>query len=48
MTNGDRVTISIKIDPELWKEVQHRCIDEHSEYSAYVEEALKEALRKKK
>ncbi|MFH0832070.1 MAG: hypothetical protein V1886_04375 [archaeon] len=45
---AERITISVKIDPELWKEVQHRCIDEEKEYSLYVEEALKEALKKKK
>ena len=45
---AERVTISVKIDPELWKEVQHKCIDENKEYSQYVEDALKEALGKKK
>ena len=44
----DRIAVTIKIDGDLWKEVQHRCIDENSEYSSYVEEALKEALKKKK
>lgn len=44
----EKTTISIKIDPELWKEVQHRCIDEHLQYSEYVERALKQALKKKK
>jgi len=44
----ERTTISIKIDPAIWKEVQHRCIDENKEYSTYVEDALKEALKKKK
>ena len=45
---AERITISIKIDPEIWKDVQHRCIDEGKEYSAYVEEAIKKALEKKK
>ena len=45
---AERITISIKIDPNVWKEVQHRCIDEGKEYSEYVEEAVKEALKKKK
>ena len=45
---AERITISVKLDPELWKEVQHRCIDESIEYSQYVENALKEALKKKK
>ena len=45
---AERITISVKIEPELWKGVQHRCIDENIEYSQYVENALKEALKKKK
>lgn len=45
---AERITVSVKIDPELWKEVQHRCIDESIEYSQYVENALKEALKSKK
>lgn len=44
----EKETISIKLDPELWTEVKHRCIDEKKQYSEYVEEALKEALKKKK
>jgi len=43
----ERITVSVKIGPEVWKEVQHRCIDEGKEYSEYVENALKEALKKK-
>lgn len=45
---AERITISVKIDPEIWKDVQHRCIDDGKEYSVYVEESLKEALKKKK
>ncbi len=44
----ERIAVTIKIDPNLWKEVQHRCIDENKEYSQYVEDALKKALEKKK
>lgn len=43
----ERIAVTIKIKPELWKEVQHKCIDEHKQYSEYVEEALKEKLKKK-
>lgn len=43
-----RKTIGLKIDPEVWKEVQHRCIDTEQDYSDFVEAALKEALKKKK
>ena len=44
----EKVTISIKLNPLLWKEVQHKCIDDSKQYSEFVEEALKEALKKKK
>jgi len=44
----EKETISVKLDPALWKEVQHRCIDENKQYSEFVEEALREALKKKK
>mgnify|MGYP001564308492 CR=1 FL=1 len=44
----ERIAVTIKLDPELWKQVQHRCIDENAEYSQYVENALKKALEKKK
>lgn len=43
---AERITVSVKIDPELWKDGQHRCIDENKEYSIYVEKALKDALKK--
>jgi hypothetical protein len=32
---------------KLWKEVQHRSIDESKQYSEFVEEASREAWRKK-
>ena len=44
----EKETISIKISPSLWNEVKHRCIDEKKQYSEYVEEALREALKHKK
>lgn len=43
---AERITISVKMDPALWKEVQHKCIDKRMEYSKYVENALREALKK--
>jgi len=43
-----KVTVSVKMNPDIWKEVQHRCIDDDKEYSVFVEEALKEALKKKR
>ncbi len=44
----ERKTVSIKLDPAIWKEVQHRCIDESKDYSDFVEVALKEALKRKR
>ena len=44
---SEKETISVKLSPDLWKEVQHRCIDEGKQYSQYVEEALREKLKKK-
>ena len=43
-----RETVGIKLDPQLWKDVQHRCIDDNLEYSEFVEQALREKLGKKK
>ncbi|HVY01909.1 MAG TPA: hypothetical protein VHA12_04060 [Candidatus Nanoarchaeia archaeon] len=43
-----RITIGLKIDPDLWKEVKHRCIDKDLEYSDFVENTLREVLKKKK
>ena len=45
---AEKETISVKLDPDIWKEVQHRCIDDNKQYSEFVEEALKEALKRKK
>jgi len=44
----ERITVGIRIDPKLWDEVKHRSIDEHKDYSEFVEEALREALKRKK
>ena len=44
---GRNLTISLKVNPEFWKRVQHRCIDEGKSYSEFVEEVLKEKLEKK-
>ncbi len=36
----ERKTTSIKIDPDLWKKVKKRCIDEDEDISAYIEKLL--------
>ena len=40
-------TISLKIDPELWKEAKKSCIDKGLQYSEYVEGLIKKDLVKK-
>jgi hypothetical protein len=40
-------TISLKIDPELWTEAKHKCLDKKIKYSEYVEGLIKKDLRKK-
>lgn len=42
-----RVTTSIKINPELWKEVKKHCIDKDKEVSEYLEELIKKDLKMK-
>ena len=43
----ERVTKSLKIDPELWKEVKIHSAKNDIEISKYIEEAVKEKLKKK-
>ena len=43
----ERQTISIKINPELWKEAKKKCIDDNTSYSEYVEELIKKDLKGK-
>lgn len=42
----ERITTSIKINPELWKEVKKHCIDEDIEISEYLEQLIKKDLKK--
>lgn len=43
----EKKTISLKINPELWKEAQKKCIDKDLKYSDYVEGLIKKDLAKK-
>ena len=43
-----RKTTSLKIDPELWKEVKKHCIDDNINISKYIENLIKKDLRKVK
>ena len=40
-------TISLKIDPELWRDAKKHCIDKQITYSEYVESLVKKDLGKK-
>ena len=43
-----RKTTSLKIDSEIWKEVKKKCIDDEVEISVYIEELIKNDIKKKK
>ena len=38
-------TISLKIDPQLWKDAKKHCIDKSIKYSEYVEGLIKKDLK---
>lgn len=40
-------TISLKINPELWKKAKHHCLDKDLKYSEYVEGLIEKDLAKK-
>lgn len=42
-----RKTTSLKIEEDLWKKVKIRCITEDIEISAYIENLVKEDLKRK-
>ena len=39
--------ISLTIDSQLWKDAKHYCIDNNLEYSSFVEQLIKEKIKKK-
>jgi post-segregation antitoxin (ccd killing protein) len=43
----ERKTTSIKVSPDLWKEVKKEAIDRGTEVSELVETALRKELQKK-
>lgn len=47
MDDPKRVTTSIKIDPELWKEAKIEAIQREIDLSELVENALRKELKKK-
>ena len=42
----ERKTTSIKIEPEIWKEVKKHCIDKDIDISDYMEILIKKSLKK--
>ena len=43
----ERKTTSLKIDPELWKNVKKHCIDKEIDISEYLEGLIKKDLKLK-
>ena len=41
----ERKTTSIKINPQLWKEVRKHCIDKEVDISEYLEKLIQESLK---
>ncbi|MEK6895961.1 MAG: hypothetical protein AABX12_00680 [Nanoarchaeota archaeon] len=46
MTNAKKEKISLTVDTEVWKDAKHYCIDNKLEYSSFVEQLIKEKLKK--
>lgn len=47
----ERKTTSIKMDPELWKSVKKKCIDDEKDISEYIESLIRkdiESIKNKK
>ena len=40
-----RKTTSIKIDPQLWKDVKKHCIDKDIDISEYIENLVRKDLK---
>ncbi len=47
-TSKNRVTTSIKVDPNLWKEVKIFCIQNNIEVSELLDNLLRKELNRKK
>lgn len=46
MEKTKKVTTSLKVNPELWKEAKKHCIDRDIDLSVYIEELIKKDLKK--
>ncbi len=47
MSDLERETTSIKINPELWKEARKYCIDKNITISDLIENLLEKEIKKK-
>jgi len=43
----ERKTTSLKIEPQLWKDVKKHCIDKEIDISDYLEQLIKKDLKNK-
>jgi hypothetical protein len=43
----EKKVTSIKVNPEQWKAVKKYCIDKNIEISAFLEDVINDALKKK-
>lgn len=43
----EREAVTVKLNPELWKEAKKKCIDKGTTYSKYLEGLIKKDLGKK-
>ncbi|MFH1337556.1 MAG: hypothetical protein ABIH55_01640 [Nanoarchaeota archaeon] len=44
---SERSTVSVRIDPKLWKEARKKAIDMDMTISEFVERSIKEKINKK-
>lgn len=45
---AEKITKSFRVDPKLWTEVKVHCAGHNIDLSSFLEEALKEKLKKAK
>jgi len=45
---AEKITKSFRVDPKLWTEVKVYCAQHNIDLSSFLEEALKEKLKKAK
>jgi hypothetical protein len=48
MEQKPKITVSIKINDDIWTNFRHLCIDEDVKYGNKIEEIIQEYLEKKK